>query len=910
MAKSLARGNEGFKGRLLTKFKGFGSKLSEIPATSYTQFIGLSLILAIAATLRLLPLRWGAFLSEFDPYQQYRMAEYVVNNGFGAWFDWYDNMSWYPWGRYIPTTNYPGVAFTAALMYLLLQDLGIPISLYQLCVIFPVIMGTATCFAIYLLGREWGRGVALFSALLLAFSTSHIARTSLGFFDDETIGILTMVLFFTFYLKAISPNKSARACFLYSILAGLSLAYLSASWGAFRYPLSIIALFTFVLILIKRYSRRLLAAFSVTYGVFFAIAFQLPNLGYAVLTEWPTLAIALIFLLLIGSEAFVKVGSRRGRAMVVSMLIAVIVVGGLILLNRGLISSPAGKFLAILNPPARLEMPLVESVAEHRPATWASFFYEFGALLFLGALGFLFSLQKLRNSDIFLVLFGLSSVYFAGSLVRLTLILAPALCLLSSIAVVELAKPSIDILREKVIFPKKKVKFIPRVGREFGAGILLILLLVLMPTLYYAVESAYAPTTIAVSSLPIAPSEEEATRYQDWLQALMWMKDNLPEDAVVFSWWDYGYWITAIADKRSMADNGTLNSTQIALIARTFLSNETEAIPTLRAYNVTHIAIFVTWTRGEGGKIQYYGYGEDNKWYWMARISNGSSYDGKTIYFHRRSRERETIYDRILVSNGQIISNETIADGNGLNENSVLGKLIIMGITPGRAKSDYFRNVYSSQPNRFVFVYEVNYPEPSEITCSLTRSEITYGETVGIYGRLSSRGEGLSGRSILLEYSTDGGLTWRDIGVTLTLEGGRYLYDWSPESGVYFVRARWAGEVGRYLRAESERQLLVVNNASVNLNCSLSQSTITLGETVEINASLQVATNEGNITIQYSVNGVDWFDLAKGSPVNGTFKYVWTPREPGEYKVRALWSGGRNYAPATSGVEALTVVKP
>ncbi|HID17335.1 TPA: Ig-like domain repeat protein, partial [Candidatus Bathyarchaeota archaeon] len=120
----------------------------------------------------------------------------------------------------------------------------------------------------------------------------------------------------------------------------------------------------------------------------------------------------------------------------------------------------------------------------------------------------------------------------------------------------------------------------------------------------------------------------------------------------------------------------------------------------------------------------------------------------------------------------------------------------------------------------------------------------------------------------------------------------------------------WAGEVGRYLKAESERQLLIVNNASVSLNCSLSKSTITLGEAVEIEASLQVATNEGNITIQYNVNGAGWLDLVKGSPVNGTFKYVWSPEEPGEYLVRALWSGGKNYAPATSQAEALTVVKP
>ena len=172
------------------------------------------------------------------------------------------------------------------------------------------------------------------------------------------------------------------------------------------------------------------------------------------------------------------------------------------------------------------------------------------------------------------------------------------------------------------------------------------------------------------------------------------MKENLPKNAVVFSWWDYGYWITAIADKHSMADNGTLNFTQIALIARTFLSNETEAIPTLKSYNVTHITIFVTWTRGQSG-IQYYGFGEDNKWYWMARIGNGSSYDGKIVHFYEKRSAQEVKYYRVITLNNQIIANETIADRNGINENTMLGKLIVMGINPSQASSDYFKLVYA-----------------------------------------------------------------------------------------------------------------------------------------------------------------------------------------------------------------------
>jgi len=793
-------------------------------------------------------------------------------------------MSWYPWGRDISTTNYPGVSFTAALLYMLLQDLGVSITLYQLCVIFPIIMGVATCLAAYLLGREWGKSIGLLSALFLAFNTSHITRTSLGFFDDETIGIFTMLLFFMFYLKALSNSRSLRASIIYALLAGLSLGYIGMGWGAFRYPASLIALFTLVLVLLKRYSTRLLIVYSITYSIFFLISLQIPKLGYSFISEWSTLALFLIFIILIGCEVFERASSFRGKILA-ALAFAIILVGGTVILwSKGLIGPLAGKFAAIVNPLVRLEMPLVESVAEHRPGTWSSFFYEFGALIILGLFGFLFSLQKRRNNDLFLILFGLSSIYFAGSFVRLTIILAPALSLLSAIGVIELAKPSLDILKEKIIFPKKKIKFESRVAREFGAAILLILLIIITPTLYYASNSAYAPTTIATSSIPTAPSGEEASKYQDWLQALIWMKENLPKNAVVFSWWDYGYWITAIADKRSMADNGTLNFTQIALIARTFLSNETEAIPTLKSYNVTHIAIFVTWTRGQSG-IQYYGFGEDNKWYWMARIGNGSSYDGKIVHFYEKRSAQEVKYYRVITLNNQIIANETIADRNGINENTMLGKLIVMGINPSQASSDYFKLVYASQPNRFVFIYEVSYPALSELTLSLSKSEILYGEAVNLYGRLTSKGEGLNNKLVTLEYSKDGGLTWENIGTSITAINGSYVYSWLPGSGVYLIRSRWDGEAGKYTKAFSQTLSLTVSNASLLLNLSLTPSSLNLGENVEIEVS---SLTQGNVTIQYSLDKVNWFNLTKGTLTQNIFKTIWKPEKPGTYYVKAL----------------------
>ncbi|MDF2428946.1 MAG: hypothetical protein OPY07_06830, partial [Nitrosopumilus sp.] len=65
--------------------------------------------------------------------------------------------------------------------------------------------------------------------------------------------------------------------------------------------------------------------------------------------------------------------------------------------------------------------------------------------------------------------------------------------------------------------------------------------LLLIPMIYPAGSEpssiAHARPTIlnGGSSFPIA--------INDWLDALDWMKKNTPKDAVVASWWDYGYWV-------------------------------------------------------------------------------------------------------------------------------------------------------------------------------------------------------------------------------------------------------------------------------------------------------------------------------------------------------------------------------
>jgi len=787
--------------------------ISALPKGNILQFSCLCLILLTAVLIRLMPLRWGFFLSEFDPYFQYRMTDYVVKNGFQAWFSWHDDMSWYPVGRDVFKSAYISLPFTAALLYMFLSGIGANVTVFQVCVVFPVIMAAATCIVIYFFGKDlWSRSVGLLSALFMALNTSHISRTSLGFFDDETIGIFTMILLFMFYLRAISPDRSLRSCLFYSIFSGLALSYLSLGWGAFRYTMALIAMYSLVLVILRRYSHRLLVAYTTTIGLQLLVASQHPYLSWLP-KEWSTMAVVGVFLILCTSELLTYVKTLRAKLGSSFCFLAAILVGLVILWNQGFILNPTAmmKFWSVVNPSGRIAMPLVESVAEHRPATWASLFYEIGILAFLATFGFFFVIRRFRQNDIFLALLGLSSLYFAGSMVRLTLILGPAVAILAAITVVELGKPSIDILREAVIFPKRKIRVATRIGREFGAVILLILIIAIMPTFNKTVSGAYSPATIATSSMPVVPRGGEEQRYQDWLETLVWMRENLPARAVVASWWDYGYWITAIAERRSLADNGTINATQIGLIARMFLSNETGAIAVLKKFDVTHVAIFVTWASTKEGQVSFYGFGEDSKWYWMARIGNGTRFQDEQVKFFEKRAGEEVEYTRKILVGDKVVSEESIADKKGLKDTTVLGMLMWQGMaTSGVKTSEYFRLVFTSS-NYFVFVYEVQYPESTAISCLLSNTTIARNQTVTISGRITGAiTDRIGSATAHLLYSLDYGTSWYPLADVRTTPEGKYEYRWTPEAATYLIQAKWDGIRGKFMGATSPYQTLKV----------------------------------------------------------------------------------------------------
>jgi len=102
---------------------------------------------------------------------------------------------------------------------------------------------------------------------------------------------------------------------------------------------------------------------------------------------------------------------------------------------------------------------------------------------------------------------------------------------------------------------------------------------------------------VASPTVMYAVRQRDGSNYivDDYYKGYKWLEKNTPEDARVMAWWDYGYQITGIANRTSIADGNTWNHEHIATLGRT-LTSEVK-----RAHNaIKHLADYVlVWGGGQ-----------------------------------------------------------------------------------------------------------------------------------------------------------------------------------------------------------------------------------------------------------------------------------------------------------------------
>ncbi len=605
------------------------SKLPEVKKSHLIitlEIVCIAIIMILAFTIRTLPLKWGAYLSEFDPYWHYYVAQYLVDNGAGWIFtdSWHDMRTWFPIGRDVASSTPMGLPLTAAAIFLLLKGAGFQTQLYDLAVYFPPFMAALTSLAIYFLGKDLGgREVGILSSLFIALSGAHIMRTTLGFFKHETIGVFTIIMVILLFLRAIDSKKSLKNCMIYSILAGLALFYLNISWGASFYMTGILPLFAIIAIIFKRYSTRLLIAYFITEGLGMALAAPFPRPGLGIIFSAGALPTLAGFFILALYEGLRHLQSLKAKWYIPTIICIVIpIIAFATLYQTGAIPTIASKFLTVINPALRgvgSSGAIVESVAEHRMSTWSTFYHSYGNILFLVPIGIYFGYKRASSRDIFIIIFVITALYATSSYIRLNLILAPALCLIGAFGLVEISKPLINGIKASLKSDEKKKSTLPQIDWRIGFTFITILILILAPTFLRAINSSEMPVTIASASIPLKEERD------DWLDALAWIDKNIPKGTPVVCWWDYGYWVAIGGNSTSVADNGTIDTEQIAKIGQILLSNETKALDLCREYfSADYVLVFLTTAQHpQIGVHMPMGFGDEGKWTWMARIAEG-----------------------------------------------------------------------------------------------------------------------------------------------------------------------------------------------------------------------------------------------------------------------------------------------
>ncbi|TYJ57966.1 hypothetical protein B9479_001324 [Cryptococcus floricola] len=621
---------------------------------SLLRFVILALICGAAIGSRLFAvIRFESVIHEFDPWFNFRASKVLVNEGFYEFWNWFDPSAWYPLGRTVGTTLYPGLMVTSGLIWHALRAINMPVDIRNVCVLLAPGFAGLTAWATYLFTAEMSTPSAgLLAAAFIGIVPGYISRSVAGSYDNEAIAIFLLMGCFYSWIKAMKTGSA-----FYGMITALFYGWMVAAWGGYVFITNMIPLHAFVLILMGRFNNRLYIAYSSWYAIGTISSMQVPFVEFLPIRTSEHMAALGVFglLQLIG---FVEIVRRLVPGKQFQMLLKAFVVGvfcisfaALVTLTfSGWIAPFAGRFYSLWDTGyAKVHMPIIASVSEHQPTAWPAFYFDLEMLIFFFPAGVFWCFRELKDEQIFLIVYSVLSAYFAGVMVRLMLVITPVVCVCAAIAFSKLLEAYIDpvippeddeepekpasiskakakkIAAAQANTQKSEFAFTGILGGKSTSGIfgldtrfavvsvLSLFLFIFVLHCTYVTSSAYSSPSVVLAS---RNQDGSQNIIDDFREAYYWIRQNTAEDSVIMSWWDYGYQIAGMADRPTLVDNNTWNNTHIATVGKAMSSSEEIAYPILRQHDVDYVLVIF------GGLLGYSG-DDINKFLWMVRIAQG-----------------------------------------------------------------------------------------------------------------------------------------------------------------------------------------------------------------------------------------------------------------------------------------------
>jgi len=587
--------------------------------------IGILLLsFSISYSIKSQPADYGNELHEFDPFFNFRATEYMVENGFSKYLNWHDHKSWYPTGRDVSATSQIMLHITAAFTY---EIFGQNSTLYDFVIVFPLVIISLTAFVIFALVRLFAGTLAgLISSLLFAVSLPIAIRGMIGWFKSEPLGLFYGLLGIYLFLSGIkSENK--KIAILKIIFGGIMTTFGMASWGGNQFFIIPIGIFILVLPFIRKDHKFLVWSIPlfVATVLFTASLFERPGLNFVFGLGGFSLILPTVFLIFctfIQKLSKEKNKTRNG----LFLLLAIIIAGSCLMIineDSNFIKLPSYRYLNALNPFMITIDPLTDSVSEHQTTDISSSFIFNSIYMIFGGIGIWIVLNKKiiqneifvkKDMVVFILILGITGIYISSAFMRLELFASISLIIFASIGLSILTKEIFKMNLSGFRNYTFKISFVA-----------IIFVLFTVPLVYPDSTGNW------ISVVDIAPTILTGGTSQppsnDWLETLEWIKNNTPEDAIIASWWDYGYWITTISERTTFIDNSTIIDSRIKHMAKIFLSSPDEGWNMLNEWNANYVVVYLAAERLEnysnsGERLYVFNAGGDEtKTQWFIRIA-------------------------------------------------------------------------------------------------------------------------------------------------------------------------------------------------------------------------------------------------------------------------------------------------
>ncbi|KAJ7399246.1 Dolichyl-diphosphooligosaccharide--protein glycosyltransferase subunit STT3B [Pitangus sulphuratus] len=487
-------------------------------------------------------IRFESIIHEFDPWFNYRSTHHLASHGFYEFLNWFDERAWYPLGRIVGGTVYPGLMVTAGLIHWILNMLNVTVHIRDVCVFLAPVFSGLTAISTFLLTRElWNQGAGLLAACFIAIVPGYISRSVAGSFDNE--GIAIFALQFTYYLWV-------------------------SAWGGYVFIINLIPLHVFVLLLMQRYSRRVYIAYSTFYIVGLILSMQIPFVGFQPIRTSEHMAAAGVFALL---QAYAFLQYLRDRLTKQEFQT---------LFFLGVSLAAGTVFLSVIY--------LTYTVALY--AISAVYFAGVMVRLMLTLTPVVCMLSAIAFSNVF-------ERYLGDDMKREN----PPIEDSSD----EDDKRNPGNLYDKAGKVRKHVSEQEKTEEGLGPNIKnIVTMLMLMLLMMFAVHCTWVTSNAYSSpSVVLASYNHDGTRniLDDFREAYYWLRQNTDEHARVMSWWDYGYQIAGMANRTTLVDNNTWNNSHIALVGKAMSSNESAAYEIMRSLDVDYVLIIFGGVIGYSG---------------------------------------------------------------------------------------------------------------------------------------------------------------------------------------------------------------------------------------------------------------------------------------------------------------------